>query len=72
MRFAVAYERTLPACAWLLFLILPGRAAINAYGLGASYDATQTSVIFRVYSSRATRIERIAELLRAGEAARTN
>ena len=57
MRFAVAYERTLPACAWLLFLILPGRAAINAYGLGASYDATQTSVIFRVYSSRATRIE---------------
>jgi glycogen operon protein len=32
-------------------------AAINTYGLGASYDSTHSNVIFRVYSSRATRIE---------------
>jgi glycogen operon protein len=49
--------RTLLAFACLLFLALPAGGAINAYGLGASYDSTQTNVIFRVYSSRATRIE---------------
>src|SRR5208337_2896309 len=32
-------------------------SAINAYGLGASYDPTQSNVIFRVYSSSATQIE---------------
>jgi isoamylase len=36
---------------------LPAVAAINAYGLGASYDSTRSNVIFRVYSSQATRIE---------------
>jgi len=32
-------------------------AAINARGLGALYDSAQTQVRFRVYSSRATRLE---------------
>ena len=41
----------------LLFVALPGGAAINASSLGASYDSTQSNVIFNVYSSRATRIE---------------
>ncbi len=44
-------------CFCLLWLECPTGAAINAYGLGASYDSTQTNVIFQVYSSRATRIE---------------
>lgn len=35
----------------------PAQAAINPHNLGAKYDATQTSISFRVYSSRATRIE---------------
>jgi glycogen operon protein len=45
------------ACAGLLCLGLPADGAINAYGLGASYDSTKSHVVFRVYSSRATRIE---------------
>jgi len=57
MRFAAAHIPTLLACAWLPFLTQPAEAAINAYGLGASYDSTGSNVIFRVYSSRATRIE---------------
>ncbi len=32
-------------------------AAIDAYQLGARYDATQSNITFKVYSSRATRIE---------------
>jgi len=43
--------------AGLLLLVSPGIAAINAFSLGASYDATATSVVFRVYSSRASQIE---------------
>ena len=35
----------------------PARAAINAQNLGAKYDGTQSNITFRVYSSRATRIE---------------
>ena len=35
----------------------PAWAAINASNLGASYDATKANVTFKVYSSRATRIE---------------
>src|SRR5208337_1219674 len=52
-----AFTRALLAFACLLFLALPAVATINAYGLGASFDSTQSNVIFRVYSSRATRIE---------------
>jgi isoamylase len=43
--------------AGLLLLVSPGVARINAFSLGASYDATATSVVFRVYSSRASQIE---------------
>jgi isoamylase len=49
---------TLLAClCGLALLTSPARAAINASQLGASYDATQANVTFKVYSSRATRIE---------------
>ncbi|MFL6660204.1 MAG: alpha-amylase family glycosyl hydrolase [Massilia sp.] len=43
---------------WALLAIPPAAtAAINANQLGASYDAGKTNVTFKVYSSRATRIE---------------
>ncbi|WP_431477680.1 hypothetical protein [Massilia eburnea] len=32
-------------------------AAINASNLGAAYDATKSSINFKIYSSRATRID---------------
>lgn len=35
----------------------PAHAAVNAQNLGAKYDATAANVNFRLYSSRATRIE---------------
>ena len=57
MRLAPGYALTLLACVRLLFSTPPVDAAINALGLGASYDSTHSNVIFRVYSSRATRIE---------------
>ena len=46
-------------CAFALWLaVAPGvQAAINAQNLGAKYDGTQSNITFRVYSSRATRIE---------------
>ena len=45
------------ACALLVAPAPAARAAINALNLGAKYDATQSNITFRVYSSRATRIE---------------
>ena len=57
MRITAAFNRALLAFACLLFFVLPALAAINADGLGPSFDSTQTNAIFRVYSSRATRIE---------------
>jgi glycogen operon protein len=36
---------------------IPALAAINPAQLGASYDASRTNVTFKLYSSRATRIE---------------
>jgi isoamylase len=57
MHITAAFTRALLAVAGLLFLALPAEAAINTYGLGGSYDSTQSNVIFRVYSSRATRID---------------
>jgi isoamylase len=57
MRLAPGYALTLLACVWLLFSTPPVEAAINALSLGASYDSAHSNVIFRVYSSRATRIE---------------
>ncbi|MGQ0798659.1 MAG: alpha-amylase family glycosyl hydrolase [Pseudomarimonas sp.] len=35
----------------------PASAAIDAFQLGARYDASQSNITFNVYSSRATRIE---------------
>ena len=35
----------------------PALASINASQLGASYDSTKSNLTFKVYSSRATRIE---------------
>jgi isoamylase len=40
-----------------LGLALPAAAAIDAHKLGARYDGTQDNITFRVYSSRASRIE---------------
>lgn len=44
---------------YLLTAFLPARAfaAIDASQLGARYDATRSSITFKVYSSRATRLE---------------
>ena len=39
------------------FALSPAVAAINASQLGASYDATKANVTFKVYSSRASRID---------------
>jgi len=49
--------RTLACAAAAALAYVPGHAAINASGLGAAYDVGQTSINFKVYSSRATRIE---------------
>jgi len=49
--------RTLACAAAAAFANVPGHAAINASGLGAAYDVGHTSINFKVYSSRATRIE---------------
>ncbi len=49
--------RIMAAFAFLTLLDPPAAAAINAFGLGASYDAAQANVTFQVFSSRATRIE---------------
>jgi isoamylase len=57
MRITAAFKPALWVVAGLLFHALPAVAAINAYGLGASYESTQSNVIFRVYSSRAMRID---------------
>jgi isoamylase len=37
--------------------IVSAHAAIDAQHLGARYDTTNSNIVFRVYSSRATRIE---------------
>lgn len=37
--------------------VAPAQAAINAQNLGGRYDASASNVTFRVYSSRATRME---------------
>jgi isoamylase len=52
--------RQAASCAFLVLLLLtvaPARAAIDALALGARYDATRANIAFKVYSSRATRIE---------------
>jgi glycogen operon protein len=57
----MTYTRTIAAVllgfASLAAVIVPACAAIDAQRLGARYNATNSNIIFRVYSSRATRIE---------------
>src|ERR1700732_3554326 len=57
MQITAAFTHALFRFACFLLFTLSAAAAINAYGLGASYDSTQSNMIFRVYSSRAMRIE---------------
>ena len=49
--------RIMFAFCWLLFLSHPAPAAINAFNLDSSHGSARSKIIFRVYSSRATRIE---------------
>ena len=39
---------------------MPAAQAVGPSNLGATYDAGQANITFRVYSSRATRIEPMA------------
>jgi isoamylase len=41
----------------LIAPLVPSHAAIDAQQLGARFDATNSNITFRVYSSRATRVE---------------
>jgi isoamylase len=56
-RFGATLMPAILACGSLFAHARAAAAAINAYNLGASYDAGQSNATFRVYSSRATRIE---------------
>ncbi len=55
------YHTLLPAILLLVsstFFVAPcSQAAINGSNLGAKYDGTKSNITFKVYSSRATRIE---------------
>ena len=52
------FRRTLTSAVFgCALLASPAHAAVNPGKLGASYDATRANVAFKVYSSRATRIE---------------
>lgn len=57
MHAAATFPRIGFTVCCLLGLVRPAGAAINAFNLGPSYDFKQSNVVFRVYSSRATRIE---------------
>jgi glycogen operon protein len=55
-------RRSCLSCGWLLAALLalsaqPATAAIDALALGGRYDASQANITFRVFSSRATRLE---------------
>ena len=54
MRTPVRFSRVL---FFSCVIVWPAAAAINANSLGPIFDSTQTNAVFRVYSSRATRIE---------------
>ncbi len=61
----MSHSRFLGRCLFSLFavlmlILLPGAraiAAIDTLGLGARYDAGKANITFKVYSSRATRVE---------------
>jgi isoamylase len=57
MRPTKAIAALLVTFAMIVGPIAPTRAAIHTQDLGAKYDATNSNITFRVYSSRVTRIE---------------
>ena len=57
MKYQTTIAALCLAFASLAAPIAPVHAAIDAGHLGARYDATNSNIIFRVYSSQATRIE---------------
>jgi len=57
MMHAKTIATLLLAFAILATATAPALAAIDTQNLGAKYDATNSNIIFRVYSSQATRIE---------------
>jgi len=57
MTYQTIIAALLVAFTSLVMPIAPVNAAIDSQQLGARYDATNSNVIFRVYSSRASRIE---------------
>ena len=59
MRITAAFTRALLAFAGpCSFFLCPAcRGGDQCLGLGASYDSTESDVIFRIYSSRAPRID---------------
>src|SRR6476659_4287495 len=57
LRIAIAFGCTLLCMASLICISEPTLAAPDSSRLGARYDSTEANVTFRVYSSRATRIE---------------
>jgi glycogen operon protein len=57
MGYSTTLVSWLAAFASCAILILPAHADINGQHLGARYDATHRNITFRVYSSRATRID---------------
>jgi isoamylase len=57
IRPPAALAGTLLLCLLWLVPVASAWAAIDAYALGARYDASQSQITFRVHSSRATRIE---------------
>jgi isoamylase len=56
-RYTKTIGALLAAFASLAAPIAPAQAAIDAQNLGAKYDAAKSNITFRVYSSRASRIE---------------
>jgi isoamylase len=57
MMYGTAIAAGLLALASLAVPSIPSHAAIDSQQLGARYDATNSNIRFRLYSSRATRIE---------------
>jgi isoamylase len=57
MMYRTAIAAGLLALASLAVPSTPTHAAIDSQQLGARYDATSSNITFRVYSSRATRVE---------------
>lgn len=55
MQFKTILASLLLACC--AAMPIAGQTAINSMNLGAKYDATSSNINFRLYSSRATRIE---------------